>query len=259
MLTWILIVVGLLLSSSGAFMTFFDKHEDFNSGKIKSSQYKGLFLLSLCGAILTFFTNIDSKVRGDQNSQKAKELNDSLLHTQSKIIYLQDTIIKNLTGGGNVPKLIITQGTTFKGYVTVVLKLENNGNTPLRGLHATITDMYSALKQTKVNRDGVLESSIPIDLFQTYNDFQKRYLIEVEIGSLPPKGSSEFYYPQIPEVISNWQIGVRIQWDNGLIYCDFDGTKDSDKRLPVLKLISAGNELGSQSNQDFIVIFNQKD
>lgn len=71
------------------------------------------------------------------------DINNELTNANKKIISLQDKVIDNVIGAGNLPNLIISGSYVDKFYYTLQFGIINKGRTPLRGLSAEITDIYS--------------------------------------------------------------------------------------------------------------------
>jgi hypothetical protein len=107
MITWILLVSGFFLTSITAYLSYKDKNKEFQSGKISSTTYRGIFSIAIFGGFMTLFSNINSNCEREESSLKVKSLNDSLIASQAlntkllleqkdsdkKIINTQDTII----------------------------------------------------------------------------------------------------------------------------------------------------------------------
>jgi hypothetical protein len=287
MLTWLFFTIGFLLTIATAYFSFVEKNKEYIKNKKQSSKtYKGIFVIAIMGGLITFISNINSNYEREESSLIAKRLNDSLLQSQNSLIAsqqlntkllleqkdstnkiisvnnklyeinsniqsLQSIAVKNLIGDGNTPCLQIMPTSPSLNYNTLSFWIWNNGDTPIRGLKAYITDNYSDFFATDTIQ--FIKNSFNYD-----NEYVKSKLRDKEIfiGDKPPHTNASFYSPKIQNIHSHFSFGVFIQWDNGSYFCNIDGHSQKDKIFPRLKVISAVKENKEIKNPKFISVIN---
>lgn len=287
MLTWFFLITGFVLTISTAYVSFGEKNKEFIKNKKQSSKtFILIFVIAIIGALMTIFSNLNSNNEREKSSLVAKQLNDSLLNSQNSLIAsqrlntkllleqkdstnkiisvnnklyeinsniqsLQNIVVKNITGDGNTPCLQIMPTIPSLNYNTLNFEIWNNGDTPIRGLKAFITDNYSEFFTTDTIQ--FIKNSFNYD-----NEYEKSKLRDKQIfiGDKPPHTAASFYSPKIQNIHSHFSFGIFIQWDNGSYLCNFEGHLQKDKLFPRLKLISAMKENKEVKNPKFISIMN---
>ena len=305
MITWLVLLIGFLLTISSAIISFNDKNKEFKNGKQTSKSFKTTFAIAIIGGLLTLFSSINSNYEREKSSNKAKELNDSLYKSNSNLIAsqalntkllleqkdstteiinsqdqiiqisdnlynanlkiqsLQSEVISNITGKGNIPVLVIAPSTFSRDHYMLQLQISNIGKTPIRGLKAILVDAYSdIILATNLSVDSSNNTFTSYSIrspFENYNATNKHLNKEIFIVDLPSKSTNSFYYPQIPQNIKRFSFSVKMQWDNGFIYCDFEGQKLENKKFPNLRIVAAGDQQGLKVNPKFIRMVNFPD
>lgn len=160
-------------------------------------------------------------------------LNQDLANANNKIIDLQDSVIGNIIGTGNIPHFSIAGPYTDTFYNTLQFSITNVGKSPLRGLRAYIMDMYSGVYFNRQSGNyEIVENTDSLILYERLFNNEK----EILIGDLPPKSWKSFYHARIPKPLKEIGYWVRVQWDNSSLSFDFSAKLDPEKKRISMKL-----------------------
>jgi hypothetical protein len=264
--TFAIAIIGGLLTLLSSINSNYEKEKSSVRAKeltdsLFKSNSKLISSQALTSKLLLEQKDSTSKIINSQD--RIIKLNDNLYNANLKIQSLQGEVINNITGNGNVPVLVIAPATFSRDHYMLQLQISNMGTTPVRGLKAILIDAYSdIIMATNLSGDSMNNSFTgysvrnPFDNYDTKNKLLNK---EILIGDLPSKSTNTFYYPQIPQNIKWFSFSVKIQWDNGFIYCDFEGEKQEKKKFPKLWIRAAGDQKGAKTNPTFIRLVSSSD
>lgn len=229
---FIVAIIGALLTALTNVKSVIEKNESSkNARKLNDS----LFTLnnSLREAVkLNLALLIDQKDSTSlilNSQQQLINANRDLNIANEKIINLQGSVISNLFGSGNIPNFIVFKASGDKFYRNLGIQILNEGNTPFRGLRASVSDIYSGINFNRIlNQYESLGSNDSIVLFDRVKEMEK----QIVIGDIPSKGGLVFYYVRLPRPVLEFGLTFSLTWDNGNIIFGFSGSyRDSDEFL----------------------------
>ena len=165
--------------------------------------------------------------------QKLIEANVELNKANSTVIDLQNSLSDNIIGAGNLPRISISRASGDRYYRNLSIIIRNVGESPLRGLRANITDIYSnTIFNPKSKQYETTSAKDSVVLLEHVLDMEK----QVQIGDLPSKSGKPFYYPRLPRFVNEFGLRVQLMWDNGYIHFGFSGSFKEPNETLNLKL-----------------------
>jgi cell division protein FtsL len=187
MITFIFIIAGSLITVVAAFFEYknniAEKQQELKIERKRTTEYE---------------TIINEQRTVIDTTQKIIELQNELNKKNDEIQKLQNITINNITGGKNIPKLIIAIG----GGHFINVRILNDSEFPVRNVNITfsrvIEDMFVGSQSS--NPESIKNFS--------YN------LGDISIG-----GHTLFindYYINVFDKLSYW---YEVRWQNGIYYC----------------------------------------
>jgi hypothetical protein len=162
---------------------------------------------------------------------------EKLAIANDKIQVLQDSVIKDIYGNGNVPLLEVFPRSPDRSLFRIGFMLQNIGTTTLRGIRAHLFDMYSDIEPVSDSSGNPFEyrsksRKAGKSLHESYMENQK----EILLGNLFKHTWREFYTMSIPKTFDEFGYRLEISWDNGKIEYTFSGTGGTRRLFPSMKL-----------------------
>ena len=253
--------IAALISGSNSII---EKNKSAERNRILNDSIKGL----VSSLIEVQRLNTDLLLQQKDSTEKIITTQSQLIESDmnlfianKKIQSLQDTVIQNIMGAGNMPHLTLAHSTSTKNFYILRFMLQNIGTTPLRDIYVRITDIYAGTifekmpdGTTKVSKEGAPDNDED-GLFSSLMNTIK----EINLGSLPPMSYKDIYFAKMPKNPGEFGYRLELSWDNGTIDYEFGGRTLYGAETPMLWLRSAKDHFRKDIPNKFINVTNWPD
>jgi len=224
-----------------------------------------VLMFALLGALITggtaIFQYLEKQAASEKADRKDKDLqaaNAELIEANKKIIELQNNALKQITGGKNLPVLIIAINGSGKRYFDldkrvhskemyydnkVLFYLVNGGKYTLKNVLFSIQDKYN---KPVLSNKNITPYNYKNQTFTSDENFSYH---NIDVKNLTLKSRKLVYSSKLPQSIGNgkYSFDVVIEWSNGLYQAHIDLIeKDGSIAIEVKYYDEDGKEIAKE-------------